>query len=64
MEYKILKSNSPSELTKKVTLAISEGWLPIGSHQVVKTHEQLVFAGSQHKQTIIENTYTQTITKI
>jgi hypothetical protein len=63
MEYKILKSTSANGLTEKVTLAISEGWLPIGSHQVVKTHEQLVFVGSQHRHTTIENTYTQTVTK-
>jgi len=63
MEYKILTSKSASGLTEKVTTAIAEGWEIIGSHKVIIDHEFKRFSGTQHRDTIIEREYSQTIIK-
>jgi hypothetical protein len=63
MEYKVVESNSPQELTRKVNELISEGWKPIGSHQVVESHRQNRFSGQQHMDTRIEHDYSQTLIK-
>ena len=63
MEQKIITSHSASNLNAQLKDMIEEGWTPIGSHQVVETHHQLRFAGSQHKDTTIERESSQTIKK-
>jgi len=63
MEQMILTSHSASDLNTKIRQMIEQGWTPVGSHQVVETHHQNRFAGMQHKDTIIEREYSQTIKK-
>lgn len=61
MEYKILSSRSPEELSRKVNELIQEGWEVIGGHSVVEVHRQNRFSGSQHMDTRIEVEYSQTL---
>ena len=61
MEQKIITSHSASDLNSKLADLIKEGWKPIGGHQVVVSHEQNRFSGMQHKDTIIEREYSQTV---
>lgn len=63
MEQKIITSKSASGLNQKISEMQKEGWEPIGSHFVVSVHEQKRFAGSQHKDTIFESEYSQTMRK-
>lgn len=63
MEQKIITSSSASGLNEKIQKMIEEGWKPLGSHQVVVKHSQNRFAGMQHKDTINEIEYSQTIIK-
>lgn len=63
MEYKIVSSSFPSGLTKTVMEFIKNGWKPIGGHQVVEVHRQNRFSGTEHRDTIIESEYTQTLIK-
>lgn len=63
MEYKILSSRSPEELTRKVNELIKENWTPNGGHSVVEIHRQNRFSGSQHMDTRIEVEYSQTMIK-
>lgn len=63
MEQKIITSSSASGLNEKIQKMIEEGWKPLGSHQVVIKHSQNRFAGMQHKDTINEIEYSQTIIK-
>lgn len=64
MEQKIITSSSASELNRRISEMQGEGWEPIGSHQVVVVHEQRRFAGTQHRDTIYEREYSQTIRKV
>ena len=63
MEQKIITSHTASGLNEKIEKMIGEGWKPLGSHHVVVTHSQKRFAGSQHRDTIHEVEYSQTMTK-
>jgi hypothetical protein len=63
MEYKIISMSSPQSLTTKVNELISEGWEPIGSHQVVVIHDQNRYRGTQHIDTTHETEYSQTMIK-
>jgi hypothetical protein len=63
MDYKVITSSSPEQLTTRVNEYIKEGWKPVGGHSVVETHRQNRFSGSQHMDTIIKSEYSQTITK-
>jgi hypothetical protein len=63
MQYKILTSRSASSLSATVQDYIEQGWKPQGSHVVVESHRQNRFAGMQHKDTVIELEYSQTIIK-
>ena len=63
MEYRVIVKSSGQELTREVTQLINEGWTPVGSHQVVVTHQQNRFSGTQHKDTIIKTEYSQTMIK-
>jgi hypothetical protein len=63
MEQKIITSGSAHGLNEKIEKMISEGWKPLGSHQVALKHSQNRFAGMQHRDTIHELEYSQTMTK-
>ena len=63
MEYKILTSSSPDELTRRVNELIKDGWKPVGGHSVVVTHSQNRFSGTQHMDTRHQTEYSQTIVK-
>ena len=63
MEYKIISMSSPQSLTTKVNELISEGWEPIGSHQVVIILDQNRYRGTQHIDTTHETEYSQTMIK-
>jgi hypothetical protein len=61
MEQKIITSHSASDLNTKLADLMKEGWKPIGSHQVVISHEQNRFSGMQHKDTIVEREYSLSV---
>ena len=63
MEYKIIESGSPNSLTREVNELISQGWEPVGSHQVVIRREQNRFRGQQHVDTLNDIEYSQTMIK-
>jgi len=63
MEQKIITSRSASGLNSKIIEMHKEGWKPIGEHKVVTTHSQNRFSGAQHRDTIFEIEYSQTIKK-
>jgi len=63
MEYKVVSASSASGLTIEVREHMSEGWKPIGSHQVVTDHIQNRFSGMQHKDSVYTHTYSQTMVK-
>ena len=62
-EYEIVKAKSASELNAKIKACISEGWTPVGSHQVVTQIMQNQYAGMQHQRSLYENEYSQTMVK-
>ena len=67
-EYKIITASSASELTKKVNELMNENnvttrWMPDGTHNVVETHRQNRYSGSQLKDTVITVEYSQTMKK-
>ena len=63
MEYKIISSRSPEELTRKINEHISDGWKPVGSHSVVEVHRQNRYSGQQHMDTRIELEYSISMIK-
>lgn len=63
MEYKIVTSESSSELTNKVNELIGDGWKPVGSHNVVMKNSFNRFSGNVHRDTIVSNEYSQTMIK-
>jgi hypothetical protein len=63
MEQKIITSSSASGLNEKIEKMIVEGWKPLGSHQVVVIHSQNRFAGTQHRDTLHQVEYSQTMMK-
>jgi hypothetical protein len=63
MEFKVISSRDANGLTSLVTKAISEGWKPRGSHQVVETHRQNRYSGTQPMDTIVTVEYSQTLIK-
>lgn len=63
MEQKIITSSSSHGLNEKIEKMIGEGWKPLGSHQVVVKHSQNRFAGTQHRDTLNELEYSQTMVK-
>jgi len=50
-------------LTQKVNELINEGWIPVGGHNVVNTHIQNRYSGSQHMDSVYKHEYTQTMIK-
>ena len=63
MEQLIITAHSAGELNKKIREMMAEGWKPVGSHQVIQTHIQNRYSGMQHKDSIIEVEYSQTMSK-
>jgi len=63
MDYKIVTSSSPDQLTVKVKELIKEGWKPVGGHQALVTHQQNRYSGDQHKDTVCDLEYSQSMTK-
>jgi len=63
MQQIVLTAHNASELNTKIQQMIEQGWIPIGSHNVVETHHQMRFSGMQHKDTLIEREYSQTVKK-
>ena len=63
MDYKIVTSSNSHTLTENIRLLISEGWKPVGSHQVVTIHDQNRYRGTQHIDTTHETEYSQTMVK-
>jgi len=61
--YKIVTSHSAEGLSIHVDELRSKGWTPIGSHQVVTLYAELTYSGSQHRRTIYEREYSQTMVK-
>jgi len=60
-EYKILSARTKGELETQVKGLMTDGWKPVGGHQVETIHMQNVYAGNQHKHTTYQREYTQTI---
>ena len=63
MNYKIVTSSNGQTLTTKINELMTDGWKPVGSHQVVVLHSQNRFSGSQHMDTKHETEYSQTMVK-
>jgi hypothetical protein len=63
MEYTILKDSTSSGLIENVKKHISDGWKPIGGHQVVITQTIDKYSGSQHMSTLSTIVYSQTMIK-
>jgi hypothetical protein len=55
--FKIITSNSVSQLNEYIKLHLSEGWEVVGSHQLAEKHHQKRYRGTQHVDTIIECEY-------
>ncbi len=63
MNYKIVTSSSAEQLSAKVNELIKDGWKPVGSHHAMVTHQQNRFSGDQHKDTVYDVEYSQTMIK-
>lgn len=63
MEFKILSSRSPEELTRRVNEHITDGWKPVGNHSVVEIHRQKRYSGQQHMDTRIEVEYSISVVR-
>lgn len=63
MEQKVITTSSPERLNAKVKEMIDEGWEPIGSHQVVTTHQQPRYRGNQLGDIQYSHEYSQTMRK-
>lgn len=64
MEQKIITSHTTSGLNEKIKQMIAEGWEPVGGHSVVQVHAQNRYSGMQHKDTLYESEYSQTMKKV
>lgn len=62
-EQKVIYANSVGSINEQISKYIAEGWQPIGSHMAVVSHEQLRYSGMQHKDTIVEVEYSQSIVR-
>lgn len=61
MEHKIVYSTSIRGLNSTVSDMIKEGWFPVGGHQAVLIHQTLRYSGSQHKDTVSDIEYSQSM---
>tara|TARA_R110002126_G_scaffold94730_1_gene223369 strand:- start:337 stop:531 length:195 start_codon:yes stop_codon:yes gene_type:complete len=64
MEQKIITASSAEGLNKKIEEYISKKWNPVAGHIISIIHIQKRFAGNQHKDTIYDREYSQTMRKI
>jgi hypothetical protein len=64
MEQKIITSSSASRLNSKIKEMQENGWEPIGAHQVVTTHQQPRYRGSELGDVLYEQEYSQTMKKL
>lgn len=63
MEYKIIHSSNPTELSSKVNEMVQLGWQPKGSHKVVIVRKVNRYSGTQHMDTQCSSEYSQTMVK-
>ena len=63
MEVTIISSSSPEGLNSKINANMQNGWKPLGSHQVVRSHSQNRFRGDQLVDTIHQSEYSITMIK-
>ena len=63
METLIITSSSNQGLNDKIKSYTEQGYRVVGTHQVVETHHQNRFRGTQHVDTIIEREYSITMVK-
>jgi endo-1,4-beta-mannosidase len=63
IDYIIITASHAKELSVKVQTKIIDGYQPVGGMNVVRIHEQLRYAGMQHKDTTYENEYSQAMMK-
>ena len=62
-QYRIVTAGNPSDLSHEVNKYIKEGWVILGSHQVVTRHAQNKFSGAQLMATQYSVEYSQTMVK-
>jgi hypothetical protein len=63
MEVMIISSSSADGLNTKINTNLQNGWKPLGSHQVVRSHSQNRFRGDQLADTIHQSVYSITMIK-
>ena len=63
MDYKVVSESSPEGLTSKVKKMIEDGWEPIGGHTVNELRRYNRYSGTQHRDTIVECEFSQTMIK-
>lgn len=63
MEVTIISSSSAEGLTSKIKANMQNGWKPMGSHQVVRSHSQNRFRGDQLVDTIHQSEYSITMVR-
>lgn len=63
IQYKLFVSRNPSTFTEGINDYIFLGWEPVGSHSVVVINSINRFSGNQHRDTINEVEYSQTLIK-
>jgi len=63
MQQKVITSGNASALNHEIAKMIEDGWKPLGPHRVVEVLHQLQYSGSEHKRTLIEVEYSQTMVK-
>ncbi len=63
MEVMIISSSSVDGLNTKINTNLQNGWKPLGSHQVVRSHSQNRFRGDQLADTIHQSVYSITMIK-
>lgn len=63
MEQKVITSTHAGGLNAKIKEMQAEGWEPMGSHQVVTTHQQPRYRGSQLGDIQYTHEYSQTMVK-
>lgn len=63
IQYKLFVSRNPMVFNQGINELIEEGWEPIGSHSVVVVKTTNRYAGNQHRDSISEIEYSQTLIK-
>jgi len=63
VHYKVIQCSSTSDLNQKVQDKIKEGYVPVGSHQVVVKNQLYRYRGSDVGDIVSELEYSQTMMK-